>query len=107
MSSYQRSTAPPYYLPQTLQLPHISQAYQQQRRHTRRSASRAQEHSNHDWVYMSDDVSNDIRAMTQDMRNRRLQWQKEREQRQEEIREAERRRVETTECIMEVEEIGE
>jgi hypothetical protein len=54
---------------------------------------------------MSDNLSNDIHAMTQDMRIRRLQWQKEREQRQEELREAERRRAEVAEGIIDVEEI--
>jgi hypothetical protein len=54
---------------------------------------------------MSDNLSNDIRAMIQDMRNRRVQWQKEREQRQEERREGERRRAEASGRIMDVEEV--
>jgi hypothetical protein len=36
-------------------------------------------HNPHDWVYMSDNLHNDMRAMLEDMKMRRKQWQEERE----------------------------
>jgi hypothetical protein len=44
---------------------------------------------------MTESLSSDIRAMTENMRNRRQQWQHEREQRRVAMEEAERRRLET------------
>jgi hypothetical protein len=76
MSYYQRSGASPYYLPLD------AQPYQHQ--YKRSTSARAQIHTPHDWVCMSDNLHNDMRAMMEDMKTRRKQWQEEREKMREE-----------------------
>jgi len=42
-------------------------------------------HNPYDWMYMNDILHNDMRAMMEDMRTRRKQWQEEREKMRETI----------------------
>jgi hypothetical protein len=53
---------------------------------------------------MAESLGSDIRAMTEDMRNRRQQWQHEREQRRVAMEEAEKRRLEVATSTIDVEE---
>jgi hypothetical protein len=118
MSQYHGTNRSTYYVPHTpqaphkeqiphyphaaynLQAPHNAQLYQQQQqqqqqRYVRSTSSRTTTRSNLDWLYASNNLINDMHAMTEDMRMRREQWAEEREQRQRKRAEAEAQRLES------------